>query len=121
MKSLFIVSFLLIFIFSVTSGISMTCCWDFEAKNPQSEVVELEEDHDSCHKKNEEIKEDFENESENPDNCCYDNIQCQIQVIKLSKALSIEPTKFALLRYSNINNFDSNTLEPPKYPPKALL
>ena len=116
-----IILLLLIFTFSISSGVSRACCWNMDNSAHQSNQVQSDSENEPCHTKSEDYKTHSEDKSQESNDCCYDMIECKIQVIKISNAVPINPSSFTLLWSSSINNFNSNTIEPLKHPPKVLL
>jgi len=120
-SSTIIILLLLIFTFSVSSGVARQCCWDVEKSVQHSDQIKSDNELEPCHTKSEPPTTDTENNSHESNDCCYDMIECQLQVIKISKAVSVSPSSYTLIQLSSINNFISNTVEPLKHPPKVLL
>jgi len=114
-----IVLLLTIFTFSVSSGVSRACCWDMDKSEQQSETVKS--DDEPCHTQSENTGTNSKENPQEPTDCCYNMVECQLQLIKISKAVSIQPLAYVLLNYSSIYNFNSNIVEPLKHPPKVLL
>jgi len=117
----YIILLMLIFTFSISAGVSRACCWDMEKSEHQTDIVKSENEHEPCHTSGENSNTEQDNQSKKSSDCCYDMVECQLQLIKTTKAFSILPGLFVLLRYSSIDNFNSNTVEPLKHPPKVLL
>ncbi len=116
-----VILLLLIFAVSVSSGAARACCWDMERSEHHSETAKSETENEPCHKVAENNEKAPDENKQEPNDCCYDMAECQLQLIKITKAVSVQPTSFVLLNYSSTDNFNSNTVEPLKHPPKVLL
>ena len=118
----YIVFLIFVFAITVSSGAARACCWDMEHSPEHTAHVTTEVDMESCHTKNDKNTTDTENHTQQEsNNCCYDTVECQAPVIKITKTFSIIPNSFSLIQSSSVNNFISNTIEPLKLPPKVLL
>ena len=115
-----ILVFLFIFTVSLSSGAAMACCWDME-ESEHNTSVNSGDDHEPCHKAAESKEKDTEENKQGPNDCCYDMVECQLQLIKITKAVSIKPETFLLLSSTSIAKFNSNVVEPLKHPPKILF
>ncbi len=121
MVSKFITLLLLsVFTFSVSAGVSKAC--SFSMSGSADNIVQTNADDQPCHKDDESHKTaDPEDRSQGSDECCYDMVQCQAQMLQAPENTLTGPDMFGLLKVDLTDNFASNTLEIPPKPPRALL
>ena len=122
-KRISILLFLFVFTVSVSSAVAMACCWNME-ETAQAEEHEMPMDMDTdCHSDENDktpVKSDQTSESSTAD-CCYNMMECQVQLFKTANIFSINTLTFDINYGNNTDKFISNTIEPLKHPPKALL
>lgn len=121
MVSKFITLLLLsVFTFSVSAGISKAC--SFSMNGSADSIVQTKADNGPCHKDGESHKTaDPEDRSQSSDECCYDMVQCQSQMLQTPKGTLTGPDPFGLLKFALTDDFTSNIMDVPPQPPRALL
>ena len=65
----------------------MACCWDME-ESDNNTSVNSGDDHEPCHKAADSKEKDTEENKQGPNDCCYDMVECQLQLIKITKAVT---------------------------------
>lgn len=111
---------LLVFTFSISAGVSKACSWNMN--EIADNTVQTKADDKPCHTDDESHKAaDPEDRSQGADDCCYDMVQCQAQMLQAPGDTLTGPDQFGLLRFALTDEFTSNIVEIPPRPPRALL
>ena len=118
-----VIVFLFIFTVSVSSAVAMACCWNMESDVQVAAHAMSEDMSEDCHSAADEEPTTSSDKTSKDDtsDCCYNMMECQVQLFKVANVFSINTQSFDINYGNKTDKFISNTIEPLKHPPKVLL